>query len=131
VLVESWVHEQRAPAGCHLLRVLIGGALDGDAVALPDDELYERAARAVRAGLGVTAPLGRFGIVRHTPGIPQYEVGHLARLEKIGDRLARLPGLLLTGWGYRGIGANAVIADAVAIAGRLRPRARGEAGGGA
>jgi oxygen-dependent protoporphyrinogen oxidase len=41
--------------------------------------------------------------------MPQYYVGHLARIETIERALAALPGLSLAGAAYRGVG----IADCV------------------
>ena len=36
--------------------------------------------------------------------MPQYELGHPARLQEIDTALERMPGLALAGNGYRGIG---------------------------
>jgi oxygen-dependent protoporphyrinogen oxidase len=59
--------------------------------------------------------------IRHRNAIPQYTVGHLDRLASIDRALASLAGLHLTGHGYRGVGINAAIADAVSVAARLVP----------
>ena len=55
-------------------------------------------------------------IVRHEPGIPQYEVGHDAWLAEVEALRAQVPGLHLTGWGYRGVGVAQIAADATATA---------------
>jgi oxygen-dependent protoporphyrinogen oxidase len=36
--------------------------------------------------------------------MPQYEVGHHARLERIDDSLRSLPAVILAGSAYRGVG---------------------------
>ena len=47
--------------------------------------------------------------VRYLKAMPQYHVGHLARVEAIEQCVARHPGLALAGGAYRGVG----IADCV------------------
>jgi oxygen-dependent protoporphyrinogen oxidase len=46
--------------------------------------------------------------MRHSP---QYEVGHLQRLVAIEERLKALPGMFVTGSGFRTIGIPDCIAD--------------------
>ena len=41
---------------------------------------------------------------RHPPAMPQSDFGHLDRIDRITRRLALLPGLLLAGSAYRGVG---------------------------
>ena len=48
-------------------------------------------------------------VSRWPASMPQYRVGHLARVDAIERRAAALPGLHLTGAAYRGVG----IADCV------------------
>jgi oxygen-dependent protoporphyrinogen oxidase len=69
--------------------------------------------------MGIRAEPEMVRIIRHRNAIPQYTVGHLDRLACIDAALKRLPGLHLTGHGYRGVGINAAIADAVSLAARL------------
>ena len=59
-------------------------------------------------------------VYRWPDATPQYNVGHLARVRQIDERLATIPGLYLTGSGYRGTG----IPDCIARrAGRRRRHA--------
>lgn len=94
----------RAPDGAVLIRVFLGGALAPEMVGLDDDRLV----RIVRGEM--TALLGEAGapqfvrVLRHRDTMPQYVVGHLARVAEIERRLAGLPGLALAGSAYRGIG---------------------------
>ena len=85
---------ERAPAGKVLLRVMIGGALDPEAVGLPEEELLAiaRADLATTMGLAAATAPERHWIFRHRVGISQYTVGHAARLAAIATRLATLPG---------------------------------------
>jgi oxygen-dependent protoporphyrinogen oxidase len=48
-------------------------------------------------------------VARHARAMPQYHVGHTARVEAIEAAVARMPGLRLAGGAYRGVG----IADCV------------------
>jgi len=111
-LWETSIYEHRASPGKALLRVMIGGALDPHAVELSDAHLL----RVVRDDLQRTMRL-RIApefvhLVRHPRGIPQYTIGHLARLERIEAALTTHPGLFLAGNSYRGVSVNACIEDA-------------------
>jgi protoporphyrinogen/coproporphyrinogen III oxidase len=94
----------RAPQGYALLRVFIGRA--GQEDALPTDEaaLLASAKDEVQLTLGIQAePL--FGRVFYwEKAMPQYNLGHPRRLERIETSLQQFPGLALAGNGYRGIG---------------------------
>jgi oxygen-dependent protoporphyrinogen oxidase len=94
----------RAPEDAVLLRVFCGGAL---AAAMPDcdDAELARAARdELRELLGIVAAPQLVRVHRHARAMPQYELGHLARLATIDAAVARHPGLALAGNAYRGVG---------------------------
>jgi oxygen-dependent protoporphyrinogen oxidase len=99
----------RAPAGHALIRCFLGGALDSAVLGRDDDGLIALAREELRASLGIIAPPVLTRLSRHPAAMPQYGVGHLARVETIEHRLRALPGLLLAGSAYRGVG----IADCV------------------
>jgi protoporphyrinogen/coproporphyrinogen III oxidase len=119
VLWDSSIYPGRAPEGHALVRVMIGGARDPEAVGLADDVLLA----TVRADLRATMRLGKdpsfVRIFRHPHGIPQYVVGHLERLDRIEARLARQPGLFVAGNGYRGVAINSCVAEAAPLAARV------------
>ena len=99
----------RAPEGHVLLRVFLGGALREAVLEQDDERLAEIAREQLRDLLGVgEAPLWT-RVARYRKAMPQYHVGHLARVETIELALARHPGLALAGGAYRGVG----IADCV------------------
>jgi oxygen-dependent protoporphyrinogen oxidase len=50
-------------------------------------------------------------LTRWTRQSPQYEVGHLQRVAAIERHLAAIPGLFVTGSGFRSIGIPDCIAD--------------------
>ena len=101
-LFESSYAPERAPSGHWLAKVIAGGALAPHAVDLDDEALVAAVLDEVRAALGADLAPDLAHVVRHIPGIPQYDVGHRRRLAAVGTLLARRPGLHLTGWGYRG-----------------------------
>ena len=99
----------RAPEGHVLLRCFVGGALDAGVLAEDDAQLLSRARTDLRAALGITAEPVLTRVARWPASMPQYRVGHLARVETIDRRLLTLSGLHLAGGAYRGVG----IADCV------------------
>jgi protoporphyrinogen/coproporphyrinogen III oxidase len=99
----------RAPAGHALIRCFLGGALDARMLDRDDDALIGLAREELRASLGITAAPMLTRLSRHPAAMPQYRVGHLARVDTIEHRLRALPGLFLAGGAYRGVG----IADCV------------------
>jgi len=112
----------RAPSERALVRVLAGGACDPSAVDLSDDALVALARSLLRAAVGIDADPVLTRVVRHRLGIPQYVVGHGARLEAIAQRLAAHPGLFVSGSGYRGVSVNACVAEAPVVAAALLRR---------
>jgi oxygen-dependent protoporphyrinogen oxidase len=99
----------RAPAGHVLLRCFLGGALNAGLLAEDDAALVARARGELREALGVTAAPILTRVARWPASMPQYHVGHLARVEMIERRLAAMPGVGLAGGAYRGVG----IADCI------------------
>jgi oxygen-dependent protoporphyrinogen oxidase len=105
---------------------MIGGALDPLAVRLEDAELLGIVRRDLETTMGLRAEPAFVRVFRHPLGIPQYVVGHLERLARVQDRLARLPGLHLAGNGYRGVAINSCVAEAGPIAERVLAARSGE-----
>ena len=121
-LWESSIYANRAPAGKALIRVMIGGACDPDAVALDDREMVDvvRADLARTMGLACAPEFVR--IIRHRRGIPQYVKGHLARLRRLDTLAEAHPGLFLAGNSYRGVSLNACVSESEPIADRVLRR---------
>lgn len=87
----------RAPDGQVLLRAFVGGALRPDAFYTERERMVESVLGDLRGLLGVRGePL--FSHVEKWPhSMAQYHVGHVERVERIRERLARLPTLRLAG----------------------------------
>jgi len=95
----------RAPADAVLLRSFAGGALQASMSTLDDSNLEAAVRSELAALLGISAPPILVRVHRHPDAMPQYHVGHLARVARIEERLARHhPGLAVAGNAYRGVG---------------------------
>ena len=99
----------RAPEGHALLRCFVGGALNERVLESDDAALVMAARDELRQALGITAEPVLTRVARWTKAMPQYHVGHAARVEAIEQCVAALPGLHVCGGAYRGVG----IADCV------------------
>jgi oxygen-dependent protoporphyrinogen oxidase len=109
----------RAPEGFALLRAFMGGALN-EAILQGNDETLTRVARAELGELlKVTAPPLFSRVSRYPKAMPQYHVGHLARVEAIEGCLRAHPGLELVGGAYRGVGISDCVRSGEEAAARL------------
>ncbi|MDO8837106.1 MAG: protoporphyrinogen oxidase [Vicinamibacterales bacterium] len=118
-LWDSSVYPGRAPAGHALVRVMLGGAHDPSAIGLDDDAAVAVACEGLATVMGERATPCFTKVFRHPLGIPQYTAGHLDRLARIDDRLARHPGLVVAGNAYRGVAINNCVAEAGPMAATL------------
>jgi oxygen-dependent protoporphyrinogen oxidase len=100
----STIYPDQAPAGELLLRNVLGGVLQPELVEADDDRLREIVRTEHRELLGLGAEPRFTEVVRYPDSLPQYEVGHGALLARLEERVARLPGLHVTGNALRGIG---------------------------
>jgi protoporphyrinogen/coproporphyrinogen III oxidase len=105
-LWSSSIFPDDAPAGHVLLRVMIGGARDLSVLELSDEELLTLVAQEVDHIQGVDGLPCFSRVFRHERAIPQYTVGHAARLVHLAQRLESHPRLFITGNAYRGISVN-------------------------
>jgi len=99
----------RAPEGQALLRVFVGGALREAILDESDDRLIAIARAQLAELLGARGEPRFARVARYPKSMPQYQVGHLARVDAIERCLARHPGVAVAGGAYRGVG----IADCV------------------
>ena len=121
LLAGTWVTSKwpgRAPDGHVLLRGFLGGGRDPHRLDASDAELIELARRELTALLGISGDPLFTRLFRWTRQSPQYEVGHTQRVASIEQRLAGLPGVFITGSGFRAIGIPDCIADGRDTAGR-------------
>ena len=96
--------DARAPGKHVLLRAFVGGPRNEGLVDLPDEELLDLVREELLRVMGVAARPVLTRIYRWPGGNPQYDVGHLERVDQLEAAAADLPGLHLTGSAYRGVG---------------------------
>jgi oxygen-dependent protoporphyrinogen oxidase len=101
-----------------LLRGFLGGGRDPQRLDDTDEELIATARAELGELLGIRGEPIITRVFRWTRQSPQYEVGHLQRVAAIDDHLSSLPGVFLTGSGFRAIGIPDCVADARATASR-------------
>jgi len=94
----------RAPEGHVLLRAFAGGALQPDIFALDEGDLRVRVEANLRELLGIGEDPLFVEVAKWKNSMPQYEVGHLDRVNEIEQLTSELPGLTLAGNAYRGAG---------------------------
>jgi oxygen-dependent protoporphyrinogen oxidase len=99
----------RAPEGYVLLRVFVGGSLQPRLYQDADATMERNVRDELASLLGVIAEPVFSRIWRHPNSMPQYHVGHEARIQRIEAQLAKFPSLGLAGSAYHGVG----IADCV------------------
>jgi oxygen-dependent protoporphyrinogen oxidase len=93
---------QRATPGTVLLRAFIGGPRREELVDLDDEALVRLVRDELRTIMGIHAAPTVARVFRWHRANPQYEVGHLERVDQM-DALCP-PGVLLAGSAYRGVG---------------------------
>ena len=111
-LLDSSIFPGRAPDDKVLLRVMIGGTHDPQAVELEDATLISVVRQDLATAMSLTAEPSLIRLYRHRLGIAQYERGHQDRLNLIGERLKELPGLWVAGSSFFGVSMNACVETA-------------------
>jgi oxygen-dependent protoporphyrinogen oxidase len=105
-LFTSSIFPDRAPDGRVLLRVFMGGYRRMDVVDRPDGKLLDTALGDLSKIIGLRGDPEFVRVFRHERAIPQYTLGHAARLAEIRRRLDAHPGLFLAGNSYDGVALN-------------------------
>ena len=100
----------RAPEDIALLRCFVGGALQPHLLDQPDESMEAQVHDDLGALLGISGEPILRRTTRYPDCMPQYNVGHLERVERIESKLKHFPTLALAGKSYRGVG----IADCIA-----------------
>ncbi|MFV1990617.1 MAG: protoporphyrinogen oxidase, partial [Acidimicrobiales bacterium] len=119
LLFESSYAPGRAADSRRLLKCIYGGAADPEVLELNDEQLVKLTIEEVGRVVGVVPQPTWTRVIRHAPGIPQYNLGHLAWLERLDEAMTGFPGFHLAGWGYRGIGVTSLAQDATRVADKV------------
>lgn len=115
----GWIDRAAVQHDITLLRASVGR--HRDAAVLDNDDA--RIVDLVHADLSRAIPIsGRpvdTVVTRWIDALPQYAVGHIARVQRIRAAVAEVHGLAVCGAAFDGVGIAACIASAAAAAGRI------------
>ncbi len=109
----------RTPRGHALIRVFIGGAFGKKFFDMEDRDLAAAVTSDLKDLLGIRAEPLLHLLSRHAGVLPQYEVGHKAKMLDLEAALKKRPGLHLTGSSYLGTGVSNCVRNAEVEAGRI------------
>ncbi len=107
IVAATFVHNKfahRAPEDRALVRCFLGGTRDEDALQLSDDEIKLTVRQELKELLGSAAEPVFVRTYKWKNAMAQYGVGHGARVARIRNLVAAMPGLALAGNAYSGIG---------------------------
>jgi oxygen-dependent protoporphyrinogen oxidase len=116
VLFASTAFPHHAPTDQHLLRVFFGGSRTPDVIERSADELVATARSALANVLGVKGTPALVDVCPYPDAIPQYYLGHTARVERIRAAMASLPGVHLAGNYLDGVSINDCVKLGKAVA---------------
>ena len=109
----------RVPEGCVLLRAFFGGPSAPRLLTESDEAILTLARRRLSQVLG-EIPESKITLVRRWPhSLPQYTVGHRARVARIEAIVREIPGLHLAGNAFHGVGLPDMVRQGRSLAGQL------------
>lgn len=106
----GWVAD--AAPDLFLLRTSIGRYGEEEHLHQEDADLVDVSLRDLGEATGLDAKPVASEVTRWIGGLPQYPVGHQARVERVRAAVAALPGLRVCGAAYDGVGIPACVASA-------------------
>lgn len=115
----SSIFPDQSPQGKVQLRVLIGGSYDPEAADLSDAALQAACLDPLGPLLGVQGEPEKVWMRRVVGGIPQYTMGHLDRVAVFDQAEGKNDGLHFAGDSLHGVGVNAVLKRARAVADKV------------
>jgi protoporphyrinogen/coproporphyrinogen III oxidase len=102
-----------------VLRASIGRHGEERVLQRDDRELVDAAVADLFDAVGLRGPLIDGRVTRWGGALPQYNIGHRARVERIRAAITAVPLLEVCGAAYDGIGIAACVADGTRAAGRV------------
>ena len=105
-----------------VIRAMVGRDGDTRWTTMSDDELVTAIHAELIEAIGVDAAPAEVHVQRWPAAMPQYTVGHAARLATIDAALAGVPGIHVTGAAYRGVGLAGCISQAARTATAVHDR---------
>ncbi|MDX2591624.1 MULTISPECIES: protoporphyrinogen oxidase [Streptomyces] len=111
--------------GLLVLRTSVGRYGETEILRRDDADLVDLSRHDLREATGLAAEPVATRVTRWTDGLPQYPVGHHARVARVRAHVAALPGLALCGAHLDGVGIPACIASAYAAVDQVHGDLRG------
>ncbi|MFF0749563.1 protoporphyrinogen oxidase [Streptomyces sp. NPDC004267] len=108
---QKWRWVTDAAPDLFVLRTSVGRHGEEEQVHREDTDLVDVSLKDLAAATGLAARPVATTVTRWIGGLPQYPVGHLARMERARAAVAGLPGIALAGAAYEGVGIPACIAS--------------------
>lgn len=102
-----------------VLRTSVGRYGETAILDRPDADLVAVSRHDLREALGLAAAPVETRVTRWPDGLPQYPVGHHARVARVREHVGKLPGLSVCGAVYDGVGVPACVASAYAAVDQL------------
>ncbi|MEV0175572.1 protoporphyrinogen oxidase [Streptomyces sp. NPDC050803] len=119
----GWIADE--DPGLVVLRTSVGRYGETEILRRDDADLVEVSRHDLKAATGLDATPVETRVTRWDGGLPQYPVGHHARVARIREHIGRVPGLAVCGAVYDGVGIPACIASAYAAVDQIRGDERG------
>ncbi|GAA1895242.1 protoporphyrinogen oxidase [Streptomyces durmitorensis] len=113
----GWIAEENPDL--LVLRTSVGRYGETAILERDDADLVALSRRDLRAATGLDAEPVATRVTRWHDGLPQYPVGHYARVARVREHVSKLPGLAVCGAAYDGVGIPACIASAYAAVDQL------------
>ncbi|MGP4047763.1 protoporphyrinogen oxidase [Streptomyces sp. 2A115] len=102
-----------------VLRTSVGRYGETEVLGREDEALVDVSRHDLREATGLDAAPVATRVTRWNDGLPQYPVGHYARVVRIREHVGKLPGLAVCGAAYDGVGIPACVASANAAVDKL------------
>lgn len=122
----KWGWYAAAAPGIVVVRASVGRLGEEAILQREDAEVLDVALADLTDALGVTAPPLDARLTRWGGGLPQYAVGHRARVDRVRAAVAGQPGLAVCGAAYDGVGVAACVATAQRAAAEVLRQWAGE-----
>ena len=103
-----------------MLRCFLGGTHDPGALELSDREVVTSVRQVLAATLKLNANPRFARVYRWPASMPQYELGHAARVSAIEQQIEKHPGVFVAGNAYSGVGISDCIRTGMAAAERAQ-----------
>ncbi|MEU6930982.1 protoporphyrinogen oxidase [Streptomyces sp. NPDC046374] len=108
---QKWAWVAASAPDLFVLRTSVGRHGEEEQVHREDADLVDVSLKDLAAATGLAARPVASTVTRWIGGLPQYPVGHLARIARVRAAVAGLPGLRLAGAAYEGVGIPACVAS--------------------